>query len=293
MMVLSYVSNWMAAMDAAAAGCSHSKLLSRLEPGSPEAGKLICLTTEADSLRRRRLSCVARRESGSMSNLIFDPLEHAMKQRPRIIGNFAWRAACCAILMLATTPTWGQTRVVAVEEHWEMVVAEADPAISAPQVTMVMSPNGSLAGDHFLFLLNHETAPDYHAGGMQVQHWYGDTMDDYDHSCEYGTLSYSAEVIRWVQRIATVGGALHFDIENGSSTTWGSFSGGPVDLSVGSSITNLNQYSPAISLTESQVNHAENRVTSLTLKKIRWWTDDGQMHEQNAPIPIDMSLDPQ
>jgi hypothetical protein len=216
----------------------------------------------------------------------------SMNHQPRTKSGIAWQAIACAIGMLATTAAWAQTRVVTVEEHWELVVGEADSKISAPQVTMVMSPNGHLEGDHFLFTINHETAPDYHAGGMQVQHWYGDTMEDYDESNEYGTLSQPAEVIRWRQRIAAVGSALHFDIESGSSITWGSFSGATVDLSVGSSITNLNQYSPAISLNESQVNHAENRVTSLTLTKIRWWTDDGQMHEQNAPIPIDLSLDP-
>ena len=53
----------------------------------------------------------------------------------------------------------------------------------------------------------------------------------------------------------------------------------------------LNTYRPAVSLTESQVGYAENRVVSLVLKKLVWTTEDGQVHEQNAPIPIDTSLD--
>ena len=216
-----------------------------------------------------------------------------MNHQPRTKSGVAWQAIACGIAMLAAAPTSGQSYVVQVEEHWELRVAEADSATSAPQVTMVMSPNGDLGGDHFLFTINHETVPEYQAGGMQVQLWSGDTMVDHEHSDEYGTLSGADEVITWVQRISVSSGStLKFDIEEGTSTTWGQFYGSDVDISTSTSLTDLNSYGPAISLTESQVNYAENRVTSLTLTKIRWWTDDGQMHEQNAPIPIDLSLDP-
>jgi hypothetical protein len=54
----------------------------------------------------------------------------------------------------------------------------------------------------------------------------------------------------------------------------------------------LNGYRPAVSLTESQVSYAENRVISLTLTKLVWVTDDGEIHEMNAPIALDTSLDP-
>jgi hypothetical protein len=46
-----------------------------------------------------------------------------------------------------------------------------------------------------------------------------------------------------------------------------------------------------VSITESQVGYAENRVTSLVLKKLVWVLEDGTVHEQNAPIPVDTSLD--
>jgi hypothetical protein len=39
------------------------------------------------------------------------------------------------------------------------------------------------------------------------------------------------------------------------------------------------------------VGYAENRVVSLVLTKLVWVTEDGQVHEQNAPIPVDTSLD--
>jgi hypothetical protein len=56
-------------------------------------------------------------------------------------------------------------------------------------------------------------------------------------------------------------------------------------------LSSLNGYRPAVSLSESQVGFAENRVNSLVLKKLVWKTDDGQTHEQNAPIPIDTSFE--
>ena len=51
-------------------------------------------------------------------------------------------------------------------------------------------------------------------------------------------------------------------------------------------------YKPAISLTESQIGYADNRVRSLTLKKLVWSTDDGQTHQLSAPIDIHAGLDP-
>src|SRR5205823_3417492 len=98
------------------------------------------------------------------------------------------------------------------------------------------------------------------------------------------------ETVSWVQRISLSDGALKFQVLNGESETWNKFGGEDLLLSVPSTLTALNSYRPSVSLSESQVGYAENRVTSLTLTKLVWVTDDGQVHEQNAPIPIDISL---
>ena len=50
-------------------------------------------------------------------------------------------------------------RVISVEEHWELHLAQPDVGSSAPQTTMVMSPTGDLNDNHFLFTLNHSSAP--------------------------------------------------------------------------------------------------------------------------------------
>ena len=41
----------------------------------------------------------------------------------------------------------------------------------APQVSMVMSPDGDVENDFFIVTLNHWSYPDFAAGGMQVQRW--------------------------------------------------------------------------------------------------------------------------
>jgi hypothetical protein len=190
------------------------------------------------------------------------------------------------------TLTWADSsRVVRVEEHWELQVAQPDSELSAPQTTMVMSPTGNLAGVHFLFTLNHATVPDYAPGGVQVQLWDGGELVDAHATHDGVTLDHSEEVVRWVQRIELHDGQLSFQVRDGESETWGAFGGDDLKSTVSTSLTALNSYRPSVSLTESQVGYAENRVVSLTLTKLVWETEDGEVHEQNAPIPIDTSLD--
>jgi hypothetical protein len=194
--------------------------------------------------------------------------------------------------LLAAPAPAQNPRVVHLEEHWELKLAQPDKDRSAPQTTMVMSPNGELDGLHFFFTLNHSSVPDYEPGGMQVQAWDGEQLLGDHVADEGGPLGYAEETVRWVQRLSLGDGTLNFQIADGESETWGAFGGDDLSLSVSTSLTSLNDYKPAISLTESQVSYAENRVVSLTLTKLVWTTDDGEVHELSAPIAIDTSLDP-
>ena len=96
--------------------------------------------------------------------------------------------------------------------------------------------------------------------------------------------------MHWTQKLSLHDGTLTFQVANGESETWGKFGGDELSVSVQSSLGTLNSYRPSVSLSESQVGYAENRVSSLVLTKLVWVTEDGQVHEQNAPIPIDTSL---
>jgi hypothetical protein len=212
--------------------------------------------------------------------------------RPSIkAGPLAQRILLSALVFAFAMPVCGQTSVVSVEEHWELCLGQPDPDRSAPQTTMVISPNGNIDGEHYIFTLNHSSVPTYQPGGLQVQFWDGAQLVD---SVTEGsqTLAHGEEVVRWVQRLSLTDGALQFQVRDGQSETWGEFGGQDLTISHPTSIVSLNGYKPAVSLTESQVNYAENRVVSLTLTKLVWVTDDGQVHELNAPIALDTSLDP-
>ena len=201
--------------------------------------------------------------------------------------------ALLAVSFVATVPASAQTlsNVVQIEEHWELQVAQPEEDLSAPQTTMVMSPIGDLSDAHFLFILNHVNAPGFESGGMQAQYWDGDNLVSEAVASETATLATSGETIRWVQRMTVNDGTLTFEVINGESGTWGQFGGAELSFSVPTSLNKLNGYSTGVSIGESQVSYAENRVTSLVLTKLRWTKANGQTFEYNAPIPVDVSLD--
>ena len=94
-------------------------------------------------------------------------------------------------ISLAISARADSPKVVSIEEHWELRLAEPDPDRSAPQTTMVMSPIGDLSGAHFLFTLNHNTVPDYAPGGVQVQFWNGE---------EFVQSRAAHDGVRWIAR---------------------------------------------------------------------------------------------
>ncbi len=156
---------------------------------------------------------------------------------------------------------------------------------------MAMSPTANLEGVHFLFTLNHLAAPEYEPGGMQVQLWDGQEFIADSVADATGSFEHVDEVVTWVQRMSLNEGTLKFQVRDGHSQTWENFGGDNFKVQQSSALESLNQYRPAVSLTESQVNYAENRVAGLVLKKLVWITEDGVVHEQNAPIPLDTSLE--
>src|SRR6478609_8826253 len=205
---------------------------------------------------------------------------------PRIIagGMFLWAAAPA----LADSP-----KVVQIEEQWELSIGVPDAGRSAPQATMVMSPTGNLDSTYFLFTLNCRNFPNYQQGGVQVQRWEGDSVANSGTGSIEEPLSQSEDTVTWTQRVTLHDGNLTFEVVDGSCNSWGHFGNdGSLKLTSETSLDRLNAYKPAISLTESQIGYADNRVRSLTLKKLVWLTDDGQTHQLSAPIDIHAGLDP-
>lgn len=203
------------------------------------------------------------------------------------------RLACTASPLLLLIGTAPASDVVYIEEHWQLTVGGPEIDRCAPQVSLVMSPNGNMDGTHFVFLLNHSTFPDFIPGGMQMQQWNGDSIVTTANSNRTDLLSYDNETIRWVQKLRIHDGRVVFDVDDGESQSWGSFGNGDgLIMWTSAQMTRLNDYRPAISIEESGITFAGNRVSSLVLTKLVWKTADGEVSELVAPIDIDTDIDP-
>lgn len=187
----------------------------------------------------------------------------------------------------------GDVFVTKVCESWEVTVGQPNTVRNAPQVTMIMSPHPDLENDYFSFLLNFRCEPDYSPGGMQLLHLKGtEVVDHRDGPCDE-MLHHDSETVSWRQSLSIENGALQFDVDEGDSESWGSFGGqGYLRQSVATSLTNLNGYRPRVSLTESGIGFAGNRVESLRLMRLEWHLSDDRVVTFTAPIDIDSDLDP-
>ncbi|OHB73129.1 MAG: hypothetical protein A2V70_18485 [Planctomycetes bacterium RBG_13_63_9] len=182
------------------------------------------------------------------------------------------------LVVILTQAAFAQSpTIVRVEEDWELTVETPDPATDAPQIACVISPWSHVYCLYAVFELNHQSLPDYQAGGLQLQLWYGEHPLG---SCNYpneGLLSQPGETIRWTQSMRLEDGKLWFEVINGTSTTWGNFGGqGYLKTSLLTAMTDLNGYDPAVSAENSGVSYADNRVPLLVLKKVRVYTSTGE-----------------
>ena len=200
---------------------------------------------------------------------------------------FVWAVLWCAATVA------NAANVVTIEEHWELEIGQPEPTAAAPQVSMVMSPTGDLDCRYFVFTLNHRLGGEQGPGGLQLQLWDADQAIDTSATLGEEVLWRENEVIRWTQRMSLESGQVLCEIVDGDSDTWGDFGGdGVLRVATDAPGANLNSYRPGLSINESGVDFAGNRVRTLTLTKLRWSTDDGQEHELVAPIDIDTDIDP-
>lgn len=169
----------------------------------------------------------------------------------------------------------GNKTVVRVVEDWKLVVGDPDPNVTAPQVTTAFSPTGTLSGTYAIFNLNHQALETFAPGGMQLQIWTGENARTLRRIRADESFTSPGEEVTWTQEMTLSNNGLRFDIENGQSETWGSFGGGTLSEQVPTTLTNLNAYNPAVSLSESGVTFARNRVDELVLVRVHLHTSDG------------------
>ena len=211
--------------------------------------------------------------------------QHALRLS-RYTTTFVSRTALAAILVALSSAVAlgdGPPQIVKIEEDWELVVATPDVDSVAPQVTCAISPTGDCDGIHATFEVNSQSLASYSAGGLQLQIWNGETALAASRHPEHNVLSTANETITWTTRMEIADGQLTFSIRDGDSQAWGQFGGqGFLRHSWATSLTNLNDYRMATSVESSGVGYAGNRVHSLTLKRLRATTANGDEFEETT-----------
>jgi hypothetical protein len=198
-----------------------------------------------------------------------------------------WRVALCPLAAVCVLSSGGlaparAADVVRVEEDWVLVVGLPAPNLDAPQVSCGISPLGDFNSAYVVFNLNHRSQPIYIPGGLQLQVWTNGTPLLSDDDPDDEIMEQSGETVTWTQQLTVSNGIFTAAVVNGNSQTWGTFGGdGRLQASFQASFANLNAYSPNVSVANSGVSFAPNRVQSLTLQCVRYYTSDGQVTQDN------------
>lgn len=208
------------------------------------------------------------------------PVVYSVEHKTPTIRFWATAAlALGAVLLSGWNAAQAQWPITRVEEDWELVIAEPDAKLTAPQITCVISPYTHTDSFHAALELNCRTLPEFAAGGLQLQAWEGEDAQVVATHDQTNVLNTPGETIRWTQRMRVKDGQLSFEVTNFTSTTWGNFSTpGQLKVSVPFSGTNLHAYRPSFSVERSGIGYASNRVSSLKLKEVRYYTRLGLVH---------------
>ncbi len=179
-----------------------------------------------------------------------------------------------------------EPRILRVEEDWELVVTTPDPLQDSPQISTWMSPSDSIDNEHFGANFNHVQKDDNPGGGFQTRAFDGTAIMDDRVNCNGIKLASNGEILKWTQVMAIIDHELVFAIKDGKSQSWGDFGGRDSLVRFSSSLSNLNGYSPNKSAEWSGVGFASNRVASLKLAKVRYFTDQGQVIEMSINLSV-------
>lgn len=199
--------------------------------------------------------------------------------RPSRWAGFA--LAPIALLALATLPAEVSAQdVIRVEEDWVLKVGTPSAKLATPQVTCTMSPLCHADELHFVFDLNHQTAPVFTAGGMQVNVWNHDDLLESRKFPRDEIMNTSWEVISWTQVLSLANGNVQFEIVAGNSTSWGKFGGqGYLQISEPTELTNLNDYSKACSIKNSGISFARDFAGKMGMIQVRKYGTKGLVEQ--------------
>ncbi len=197
-----------------------------------------------------------------------------LTRRGALVGGLA--AAALMLVPWSAVQGEGGSGIVRVEEDWELVVLEPNAAVYAPQVVTAISATDDVNSPYATFEINHRTQPSFAPGGLQIVGWHFEEPVVRKRFVNEGLMQTPGEVVRWTQVMRLNEGELTFEIINGTSQTWGAFGGsGSLKVSITTTLENLNGYSPAVSVANSGISFASNRVQRLAIKQVRWYTSAG------------------
>jgi hypothetical protein len=214
-------------------------------------------------------------------------LSNGMHAMPQVFSRRISAAAILAVFLVSHAAGADDVSIVRVEEDWELVVVSPDTNSSGPQVSCVFSPVSHVTSLHATFEINHQSLPHFVAGGVQLQIWHGETACGTHKFPNASVMNTPNEKVEWTQSMEIDDGRLLFEVTDGSSATWGEFGGqGYLKTSFSTSLENLNDYSPSVSVSHSGVTYAAHRVGNLVLKRIRFISSDGTTVETDTPKTV-------
>ena len=200
---------------------------------------------------------------------------------PTVLARVLSLVAALAFLA-AADPAFAQN-VVRIEEDWSLEIGEPDLNSVGPQILATMSPNADLAGTYFTLEINHRSAPSWTPGGISIHRWTGETRNASYDRIDRTVMQTSNEVVTWTQSLHHSVGRLYFTVYNGTSTTWGPFGySNMLQLNCSWGQSNINGYTPAISVGQSGAAYAGNRIKVLKIKQIRITLSDGTVLTDNT-----------
>jgi hypothetical protein len=197
-----------------------------------------------------------------------------------------------AITLLSPTRAAVAQSVVMVEEDWELVLGEPDPLICGPQIVTTMSPFGDINDTYFTLEINHRSMPYWTPGGLTIHQWSGEwRMQSFDRA-DRTVMDSAGETVTWTQALYCNSGQITFEVKNGNSSTWGPFGySGMFKLHTNWGVNNINSYTPNVSIAQSGVAYAGNRVQSLKIKQIRLTLDDGTVVTDNTERQVHLLIE--
>jgi len=178
--------------------------------------------------------------------------------------------------------------VIRVEEDWELHIGLPDPDTNGPQIQNTFSVREDLNGDYAVWEINHASLPSYRRGGMQLQLWRYDSIENYRDFEAGSMLSREDETIRYTLSAEIKEGRLRFSVTDGNSESWGSFGNSGEgenseshSVSQNTTLTSLNSYRTETSLANSGINYASHRVKRFAIREVRYYSSSGLIRRES------------